>query len=123
MPGGNRRGGRMAPRIPQSVSNTNDTAAGNQEDETIAVDINVEHSAGIRETEDFFKSPKTVQDHNRRLIEMIKWVQEEYPDYYENGVIELTEEQKEDNFIYTNINVNIMKAFLSKKNKQVHIRR
>ena len=55
MPGRNRRGGRMmAPRIPRSVSNTNDTAAGNQEDETIAVDINAEHSAGIRETEDFF---------------------------------------------------------------------
>jgi len=64
----------------------------NNEDGILEVNINPEHSAGIRETEDFFKSPKTVQDHNRRLMEMIKWVEEQYPDYFENGVTDLTEE-------------------------------
>ena len=125
MPGGNRRG-RMAPRIPRTMNNTGGGAEGNnqEEDGILQVEINAEHSAGIRETEDFFKSAKTVQDHNRRLMEMIKWVEQEYPDYYENGVVELAEEQKENkkryhtsthDFIYTNINVNIMKAFMSKK--------
>jgi hypothetical protein len=49
---------------------------------------------------------------------------DEYPNYYIQGVVELSTEQKEDkrkyhnsthDFVYPIINVNIMRAFLSKK--------
>ena len=55
---------------------------------------------------------------------MITWVQQHYPDYYSQGVIELTVEQKSDkrryqnctyDFLYETINVKITKAFLATK--------
>ena len=55
---------------------------------------------------------------------MIKWVETEYPDYYQESVVELTDEQKADrkryytsthDFLYGNLNVNVTKAFLATK--------
>jgi hypothetical protein len=88
------------------------------------VEIRAEHTQEIRETEDHFKSAKTVKDHNRRIMEMIRWVKAEYVEYSNEAIIELTEEQKADkkryhnsthDFKYRTINVEVIKAFLSKK--------
>ena len=38
-----------------------------------------------------FKAENMVKDHNRRITEMIKWIEKEYDDYYEKAVMELTE--------------------------------
>ena len=112
-----RGGGRQAPRVPQTTAN--------EEDSIITANIQQAHTDGIRETEDHFKSEKTVKDHNRRLSEMILWTKREYPDYCLEGVIELTADQRGDvkryyksthDFVYNIINSDITKAFLSTKN-------
>ena len=86
--------------------------------------IKASHHTTIRETEDFYKAQKTVQDHCQRLTEMINWVKEEYPFYYKKVVRELTDEEKADkkrfhtgthDFKYRGLNVDVTKAFLSKK--------
>ena len=55
---------------------------------------------------------------------MITWVKTEYSAYYDEGVVELTAEQKEDktnyyksthDFVYNGINVSVIKAFMSAK--------
>ena len=103
-----------APRVPQE---------GDSED-VVACDIQDVHNKTIRETEDFYKALKTVKDHCRRLTEMMKWIEIEYPDYYSQVVRELSEEEKQDatrfyksthDFCYRNLNVEVAKAFLSKK--------
>ena len=63
-----------------------------EQQEVLAIEINEEHNISMRETEDNFKAEKTVKDHNRRLQEMIIWVKDEYPEYYEQGVVELSED-------------------------------
>ena len=68
-------------------------------EEIVACDIQDLHNETIRETEDFFKAPKTVKDHCRRLTEMIKWIQLEYPD------AEITDEQIIDNTQYVESNI------------------
>ena len=64
--------------------------------EVVNIDIQAEHNEEICKTEDYYKSIKTVQDHNWRIMEMVKWVAEEYPDYYNQGIVPLTEEQMND---------------------------
>ena len=90
----------------------------------LAIEINEEHNISMRETEDNFKAEKTVKDHNRRLQEMIIWVKDGYPEYYGQGIVELSEDQKADkkryctpthDFMYRNLNPMVIKAFLSKK--------
>ena len=76
--------GRRAPRAPR-----NDSSNANIIDCT----IHRNHVTTIRETEDYFKVQKTVKDHCRRLNEMIRWIQGQYPDYYTEAVHPLTEEQ------------------------------
>jgi len=99
-------------------------SGGLEQQEVLAIEINEEHNISMRETEDNFKAEKTVKDHNRRLQEMIIWVKDEYPEYYEQGVVELSEDQKADkkryytsthDFVYRNLNPTVIKAFLSKK--------
>jgi hypothetical protein len=111
-----RGGGRLAPRVPQTTAN--------EDGNIITANIQQAHTDGIRETEDHFKSEKSIKDHNRRLHEMIFWTKREYPEYCEEGVIELTEDQRGDvkryyksthDFVYSTINSDITKAFLSSK--------
>ena len=54
---------------------------------------------------------------------MIKWVEKEYSDYYQQDVVDITEEQKgykrgyntyTHSFIYRTLNVDAIKAFMSK---------
>ena len=84
-----------------------------------------DHSALTLKTEDYYKKQRTVNDHCNRLKEMITWVQQHYPDYYSQGVIELTVEQKSNkrryhnctyDFLYETINVKITKLFLATTN-------
>ena len=65
-----------------------------------------------------------MKDHCRRLTEMINWVKVEYPGYYSESVRDLSEEEQADkmryhtckhDFLYWNLNVDVTKAFLSKK--------
>ena len=92
----------------------------------IEVAIRQEHSSAVRQTEDFCKKQKTVQDHNRRLMQMIEWIKTEYPAYYEEGIRELNDEQKADNkryyksthdFVYNKLSPDIVKAFICAKAK------
>ena len=112
MPRGRRS--QRAPRVPQSQ----------EQEEIVACEIQDAHNSTIRETEDFFKALKTVKDHFCRLFDMIRWVEAEYPDYYAKVVWELSEDDKKDekryyksthDFLYRSLNVDVMKAFLSKK--------
>ena len=63
-----------------------------------------------------------MKDHNNRLKKMILWIKDEYPTYYTDGIVALTDEQKINkaqyhttthDFIYTGLNVSIIKAFMS----------
>ena len=126
LPPVNDNGGRDPPgdngRGQEQEENTGRRAAATEQ--ITHVDIRAEHTQEIRETEDHFKAVKTVKDHNRRIMEMIRWVKIEYVEYSNEAVIELTEEQKADtkryhnsthDFKYRTINVEVIKAFLSKK--------
>ena len=90
----------------------------------IPCEIQASHHTTIRETEDFYKAPKTVKDHCRRLTEIINWVKVEYPAYFLEAVRELSEEERADkkryhtckhDFLYQGLNVDVTKAFLAKK--------
>ena len=114
MAGGHQhRGRRTAPRIPRSA-----VPAG----EVVEVEILADHNEEVRATEDHFKAAKTVKDHNRRIMQQIRWVQAHYPEYAEQVVVELTDEQKADtgryhksthDFLYQNLNVLVAKSFLA----------
>ena len=79
-----------------------------------------EHVASVQHTEKHSKDRKTRQDHCRRLKEFINWIQKNYPEYYNAGVVELSAAQKADeefyyksshDLIYTGLNVDIFKSF------------
>ena len=68
------------------------------------------------------KNKKTVNDYCCRITSMVKWVQQNYPHYYDLGVVELTSEQKAKkkkyhkqthDFMYDKINIKIIKGFIS----------
>lgn len=93
-----------------------------QDDDMIDIEIREEHTIRVHETEDYFKAESTVNEHNRRLMRMIQWIQENYPAYAERGVIELDEAQKRDtkryhksthDFVYQRLNPEVIKSFLS----------
>ena len=77
--------GRRTQRAPRAVQQENDTTI-------IQCEIQADHVTVIRQTEDFYKSQRTVKDHYRRLAEMINWVKVEYPGYYSESVRDLSEE-------------------------------
>lgn len=110
---GGQGGRRSAPRIPRSAVPA---------DEVIEVDILDGHNEEIRATEDHFKAAKTVKDHNRRIMQQVRWVQQHYPEYADQVVVELTDEQKADtgryyksthDFLYQKLNVKVAKSFLA----------
>lgn len=92
----------------------------------IGSDVVVEatHLEKSKETEKFEKSLKTVKRHCNRLTEIIKFLKENYNDYYRQGVVALSEEQKRDtdryhkmdeDLIYDGLNPEFIKAFLGVK--------
>lgn len=58
--------------VPRKIQGPGQSAAG-VEDDMIDVEIREEHTTRVLETEDHFKAVKTVQEHNRRLTQMIIW--------------------------------------------------
>jgi hypothetical protein len=91
-------------------------------EDIIDIEIREEHSIRVNETEDHFKAESTVKEHNRRIMRMIEWIQDNYPAYAERGIIDLNDAQKRDvkryhksthDFVYQNLNPQVIKAFLS----------
>ena len=106
-----------APRVPISAT------GGVSSPEILNVNIQADYKESIHDTEDIFKAEKTVKYHNWRIMAMIKWVEKEYSDYYQQDVVDITEEQKgykrgyntyTHSFIYRTLNVDAIKAFMSK---------
>ena len=104
------------------ITRPSTTTGGVEGDDMIDVEIREEHTTRVLETEDHFKAVKTVQEHNRRLMQMIEWTRQNYPAYAERGIIELNDDQKRDakryyksthDFKYQSLNPQIIKAFLS----------
>ncbi len=80
------------------------------------------HAKSLKETMEFKKKKKTIEDHNRRLASIHKWIKKHYPDYYETVYVPLTDEQKADqlqfykaegDFDYDKLQVDIIKAYIS----------
>ena len=59
----------------------------NDRDEVLGTDIQLKdaHGRTLRETEDFEKKAGTIRDFCNRLKAMIKWVKEQYPEYYQGS--------------------------------------
>lgn len=97
------------------IQNINETIIGEE------IQLQAAHDTSMQETENFAKKQKTVNDYCCRITSMVKWVQQNYPQYYDLGVVELTNEQKEKkkyhrqthDFIYDKINIKIIKGFIS----------
>ena len=98
----------------------------NQPESIIGANVTVEasHLERSKETETFEKSLRTVKRHCNRLNEIIKFLKENYNDYYEEGVIALTDEQMQDkdqyhkmkeDLVYNGLNPDFIKAFLAVK--------
>ena len=93
------------------------------EDEGVVnIDILPEHQASIRETEDYNKKRKTTNDYCNRLQNMCDLMEVNYPDYYNQGCIPITEEQQIDkvrchkqkiDFNYSVLNVACIQACIS----------
>eukprot|EP00581_Thalassiosira_minuscula_P014100 CAMPEP_0183720094 /NCGR_PEP_ID=MMETSP0737-20130205/12806_1 /TAXON_ID=385413 /ORGANISM="Thalassiosira miniscula, Strain CCMP1093" /LENGTH=674 /DNA_ID=CAMNT_0025949905 /DNA_START=270 /DNA_END=2291 /DNA_ORIENTATION=+ len=70
---------------------------------------------------------KTLRDHRNRIAHIYKWWEVHYKEYFENGTRLLTEDEKEDteklyhnntrDIIYSRLDVQMVKAFLSSKKK------
>ena len=67
-------------------------------DDIDVTDINIqpEHQAAIRETEDHNKKQKTINDLCNCLQNMVDWVQVQNPEHYSRACIHLTQEQLAD---------------------------
>ena len=87
--GGQRRGGRI---LPHERATDNVTA--------IIGDATFQfqhgHDEAIQETESAARSDKVKNDYCNRVKEMTEWVQANYPDYYRDGVVAITEEERND---------------------------
>ena len=62
--------------------------------------LNEAHLVAMKETESNSKKAKTKRDYCNRLNTIINWVKENYMDYYSEGVIPLSDEQKENKAEY-----------------------
>ena len=110
----------------------------------LAAEIHPDHAADILETDKHEMEVATQKDYRRRQKEIIGWMKEKYPEQYNHCVVELSPEQIADpklkyftsthEFIYENINFDIIKAFMSSEKKfkdatrtkqcsEVHIRK
>jgi len=90
-----------------------------------SIAIQEDHQAAVDLTESNERKLKTRQGHRNKLKEIIEFLRDEYPDYYSDGVVEITEEQKNDpkffqhnnthDLVYTGLNVAMIKACMAKK--------
>lgn len=87
------------------------------------------HVAAVRETEQNEKSRQVKNDYRNRIQRIIAFWKNEYPEYYDIGVREITMAEfgnpdiywyknKED-IVYTGLNVQFFKYFLAKKKKKL----
>ena len=91
------------------------------------IELETVHDSAVRETEGHGMKQKCRNDYCCRITDMIKWMKDNYPSYYSQGVIELTPEQKADkiryrktstqthDLIYNRLNVKMIKAYMSAK--------
>ena len=93
----------------------------------LAAEIHPDHAADILETDKHEMEVATQKDYRRRQKEIIGWMKEKYPEQYNHCVVELSPEQIADpklryftfthEFMYENINFDIIKAFMSSEKK------
>ncbi|KAL3791114.1 hypothetical protein HJC23_012099 [Cyclotella cryptica] len=120
------RGGRRGPGGCIHVHQRN----GDDQTQTIRGDIviNHEHLDGIIETEQRSMEDKTCREYSNRITHIIAWLMVHYPTYFEEGTRLLSEDEKQDkvffahntncNLRYSELNVQLIKAFLSSKTKK-----
>ena len=58
--------------------------------------ITAAHRAQMKETREKDKKEKTRREHCNRINRFVNWLHQKYPDYYTQGVRELTEEELQD---------------------------
>ncbi|KAK1746052.1 hypothetical protein QTG54_002659 [Skeletonema marinoi] len=87
--------------------------------------INEEHAAAVHTTESQGMKPKTRNEYRNRENHLMVFWEHKYPDYFEQGTVLLTDEEKNDpnkyyhknqrDIRYAGINVKLITAFLSNK--------
>lgn len=65
--------------------------------------IQEDHVEAVNETKSNDKKTKTKREHRNKLKAIIEFLKDQYPEYYEQGVVEITEEQKNDITPFSNI--------------------
>ena len=118
-----RRGGRIRPH-------KRDTGDDNVEILGANIAVPAEHTASVKATERKDLNEKKRRDYRNRIKHIYEWLKIEYPEYYNVGVIELSEAQlaNEDMFwwknkfdlIYQGMNVGMVKAFLAFKKRKAN---
>jgi hypothetical protein len=118
-----RRGGRIRPH----ERNTGDD---NVEILGANIAVSAEHTASVKATERQDLNEKNRRNYRNRIKHIYEWLKTEYPEYYNVGVIELSEDQLADedmfwwknkfDLIYEGINVGMVKAFLAFKKQKVN---
>jgi len=113
-------------RLPHHLRDTNNKAP------ILGANVEVleEHSVAVRETEQNDLAVKVKREYRNRLKEMYEFWQTKYPDYYNVGVNELTDEELADedtywwknkhDLVYEGLNVKMVKAFLAMKKKKAN---
>ena len=91
------------------------------------ITLDQQHATAVLETESYGLKQKCRNDYCNRIIMMISWIKEKYPEYYNVGIVDLGEEEMADkirygqfttqtqDFVYSGLNVSIIKAFMAAK--------
>ena len=87
-----------------------------------------EHSSEITATEQSQMEDRTRKEYRNRIRHIYRWWMEAYPEYFEQGAYVLSDDQKRDrvafhhtnerDLIYSGLNVQMVKSFLSVKKKK-----
>ena len=87
--------------------------------------LNNEHQNAIDDTEEKEMDDKCRKDYRNRINEIIKFILEHYPEYFQVGTVVLSAEDKADkkqfhwkndrDLVYSGLNWQIIKAFLARK--------
>ena len=102
--------------MPRTSVHTTRIVPTTSNEEVLGSNIQLQEAYGssMRATEDFEKKQKTIKDFCNRLKRMTLWIKDNYPEYYNVGVIQLSNEQKADkrryhtqdeDFKYSGLNV------------------
>jgi hypothetical protein len=110
-----RRAGRIRPHQRDADDNVEILGAN--------IAVSAEHTSSVKATERQDLNEKNRRNYRNRIKHIYEWLKIEYPDYYNIGVTELSEDQLADedmfwwknkfDLIYEGINVGIIKAFLA----------